>query len=365
MIKEEKKIISKRYLSKKKTASQNISISPSLKEWIERYVRKMHEKNPSDERYKSISAFYCSSMESLLNAFEQGKTLDDFDKLIDKEVEDLTDRFMYKALIPMNEVAVEMNRYTPFKMGSIVQYCFSIRNYFKKNYDNSDENKLNLAFERFKKFAKSNKIVKTFKFDFLPGKGKNEFTGIVEFSGYYKNLHFLNCKYIATILGSFGSKITKVEYTPEDIYVRLYIKSTEWFFKDGINKKQRLKLIEDNLNLLINYHQIVRDNDKYLWIRMAEDNEILLNFENQEIRDKWVEKIEEDIQEFGIKGEFHYNMLEFFERLHWIKIIDRDELSFEIKLSNEKHGEDLQFFLDYFSEKSGFFKKGEKYYLKK
>ena len=325
----------------------------------------MHEKNPNDERYKSISAFYCSSMENLLKALEQGKTLDDFDKFIDKEVEDLTDILMYKALIPMNEVAVEFNRYTSFSLSSIVQYCFFIRNYYKKNFDNNDVDKLHSAFERFKKFASLNKIVKTLEFDFLPGKGKYEFTGTMEFSGYYKNLHFLNCKYIATLLGSFGSKITKVEYSPENIYARFDIESTEWFFKDGINKKQRLKLIEDNLNLLINYYQIIRDNDKYLWIKMAEDNNILLNFENQEIRDKWIKKVEADIQEFGMKGEFQYNMLEFFERLHWIKIIDRDDLCFEIKLSKEKHGEDLQFLLDYFSEKSGFFKRGEKYYLKK
>ena len=358
-------MVTKRYLSTKKISSQNISISPSLKEWIERYVRKMHKENPDDRRYRSISAFYCESMEKMLKTFEQGKTLDDFDKLVDKEVEDLIDKFTYKALIPMHEVAVEMNKFIPFSIGSIVQYCYFIRNYFKKNFDKYNVEKLNVAFERFKKFALSNKIVKDFNFDFLPGKDKNEFTGIVEFSGYYKNLHFLNCKYIATILGSFGSKVTKFTYSPENIYARLDIKSTEWFFKDGISKKIRLKLIEDNLNLLVNYHRIVSDADHYLWIRMANDTEIFLNFENQETRDKWIEKVEADILKYGSKGDFLIKMLEFFERLHWIKIFDRDELSFEIKLSNEKHREDLQFLLDYFSEKSGFFKKGEKYYLGK
>ena len=56
----------KRYMSNKKTSQQTISISPSLKDWIRRYVSVMHKKNPRDRNYKSISAFYYSVMENVL-----------------------------------------------------------------------------------------------------------------------------------------------------------------------------------------------------------------------------------------------------------------------------------------------------------
>ena len=358
-------------LSGKKITSQNISISSTLKKRIESYVRKMNEdeRYRSDESYKSISAFYCHVMENVLNIFKKGKNLDDFDRLIDKHFEDLINKFTYNAGINLHEFAVEENRYTPFSISSMTarqtELDFFMKNFYKKNYDIYNFEKFKLALENFKKFALSNKITKDFNFYVEQGKDRNNFTGIIEFSGYYKNLHFLNCKDIATFFGSFGLEIIKVTYSPENTYIRFDIKNTEWFLKEKVNKKLRIKLIKDNLNLLVNYNRIVSDDDHYLWIRMAKDNEILLSFENQETRDKWIKKVEDDIQKFGSKGDFLLKMLEFFERIHWIKIFDRDELSFEIKLSNEKHGEDLQFLFDYFSKKSGFFQKGDKYYLGK
>ena len=72
----------KRYLSNKKTTQQTISISPSLKDWIRRYVSVMHKKKPEEEYYKSISAFYCYILEKVLKIFQEGKSLDDFDRLV-------------------------------------------------------------------------------------------------------------------------------------------------------------------------------------------------------------------------------------------------------------------------------------------
>ena len=48
---------SEKYLSQKKTTNQTISISPALKEWLQRYVRVEHHKFPEDKRFKSVLAF--------------------------------------------------------------------------------------------------------------------------------------------------------------------------------------------------------------------------------------------------------------------------------------------------------------------
>jgi len=48
---------SKKFLSNKKTAQQSISISPALKDWIQRYVNMNHRESPNDMRFKSVSAF--------------------------------------------------------------------------------------------------------------------------------------------------------------------------------------------------------------------------------------------------------------------------------------------------------------------
>ncbi len=51
---------SQKYLSRKKTAIQSISLSPALKEWLQRYVRVKHHETPDDIRFKSVSSFISS-----------------------------------------------------------------------------------------------------------------------------------------------------------------------------------------------------------------------------------------------------------------------------------------------------------------
>ena len=76
---------SKKYLSNKKNAVQTISLSPALKEWVERYVRVNRKKHPKDARFKSVSSFYAHVMEILLRTFQNGKSLDDLEKFLINE----------------------------------------------------------------------------------------------------------------------------------------------------------------------------------------------------------------------------------------------------------------------------------------
>ena len=105
---------SKKYLSNKKISQQAISISPALKDWIKRYVNVMAKKNPHDERYKSISSFYCNVMEKVLTIFETKKTLDDLDKIVDREIENLYSNRV-TLFGPFLEASIVMDAFSPIE----------------------------------------------------------------------------------------------------------------------------------------------------------------------------------------------------------------------------------------------------------
>ncbi|MFX1310968.1 MAG: hypothetical protein ACFE8C_14820, partial [Promethearchaeota archaeon] len=91
---------SEKPLSKKKITQQTISISPALKDRIEQYVIENQKKNPKDRRFKSVSAFYTSVFEKLMDILEQGKTLDDLSAFVDTEIKDFFNKISFNALIP-------------------------------------------------------------------------------------------------------------------------------------------------------------------------------------------------------------------------------------------------------------------------
>ncbi len=89
---------SKKYLSNKMTTMQTISISPALKEWVQRYIRINNKESPEDERYKSISAFYRYILENAIKILESGKTLDDLKDYDDKEFNDMLKTYLREKL---------------------------------------------------------------------------------------------------------------------------------------------------------------------------------------------------------------------------------------------------------------------------
>lgn len=75
----------KRFLSNKRTAIQTISLSPALKDWVERYVHVNQNRNPEDVRFKSVSSFYAYIIENLMLSFQKGKSLNDFSRFISED----------------------------------------------------------------------------------------------------------------------------------------------------------------------------------------------------------------------------------------------------------------------------------------
>jgi len=153
-------MIGGRYLSRKKTDSQNISISPYLKDWVKRFIRSQSAKNPNDDRYKSVSAFYNYVMESVLKILESGKTLNDFDNYVDKEIEDFYDKMTFKAVIPFYEQSIKMNKYNYQDQEMLIPLVLKFRDFVLSEHDEYDDEILKNSWERFIKFILANNLTK-------------------------------------------------------------------------------------------------------------------------------------------------------------------------------------------------------------
>ncbi|MHA1293355.1 MAG: hypothetical protein ACTSQJ_11890 [Promethearchaeota archaeon] len=325
---------SKRYFSNKRTTHQTISISPALKDWILRYVNKMKKKYPNDIKYKSISSFYNYVMEKVLNIFEKGKTLEDFEKIPDNSVEDFYDQITFKAVIPHFESSLELNKFNIADFESTPRLYLRFFDYVILK-EKLDKDNAVLIIERFKNFMVKNRITKDFKLTVVEDKF------IVEYCGNYKNLHFDVTKGIAGIFGILGLKITNFFYSEKDIYSRFDLLDTRMVYSRELDIKERKKLYFENMNKIINYFNILKDKDEHFWIKLSRDQSAYINFKDDIKFVKWFKKIEEDIQNFGNREEKLQSLLNFFEKLHWIKIISKNDLSFQILLDSENNKREI------------------------
>jgi len=355
----------KRYLSNKKTSQQTISISPSLKDWIKRYVSVKGKEFPDDERYKSISSFYCSIMENILKMFEEGKTLDDFDRLVDKKMDNFFSQLSAEFLIPMVESELRMHRYLITGFEENARFFLGARKNFVRFIDFDDYSTIKTAFNRIKKRFMAAKVTKSMNLDFFTEKGNKQFRGVIEHIGLYKNCHHVNCKMLAEALGIIGFKIIDFLYSEEELYYRFEVVPTDLFFSQKLEKKKRIDLLKHNVEYVINYNRILDDTADHLWVKMAGDSNAIVNFKNDEAREKWIETIENDLRKFGTKEEILLKLLKYFEHLHWIRIENEEELSFRINLLKPKNEMEIEFILKHLSKYSKISEKKDVYYLGK
>ena len=355
---------SKKYLSNKKTAQQTISISPALKDWVKRYVNINRRKNPDDERFKSISAFYNYVLEKNLDLFEKGKTLDDFARVEDKEVKDFFEEFTFRATIPLYEMVSESNRYTHFSFEFTTRFLLTYLNFLKRQFRSHNYDDLRILYERLRTRVNLSNISKDWRLEIIPDEDNGPARGVLEFIGTHRNLHYENCKFFAAIFGMLGVKLTDFIYSPTDYYGRLDLLETDLLFKKELAKKERLKLLKENVNYVVNYNRMLDDKDKYLWMNLAEDNELFVNFKSKSIFNKWIIIIEEDLRKFGTQEDFLNKIVQFFDKLHWIRIENLKDLSFRIEQSIERNTEQKQLLVDYLSKYSEISQKDGIYYLK-
>ncbi|UCD01337.1 MAG: hypothetical protein JSV23_10740 [Promethearchaeota archaeon] len=355
---------SKKYLSDKKTSQQTISISPALKDWIKRYVNVNHKKNPNDERFQSVSAFYNYIMENILELFKKGKTLDDFARVEDKEVKDFFEPFTFRATIPLYEMVSESNRYTPFSFEFTTRFLLTYLNFLKRQFRSQNYDDLRILYERLRTRVNLSNISKEWNLEIIPDENNRPAQGVLEFIGTQRNLHYENCKFFAAVLGMLGIKVTDFIYSPTDYYCRLDLLETDLLFKKELAKKERIKLLNENIEYIVNYNRMLDDKDKYLWMNLAEDNDLFISFKSENAFTKWIRSIEKDLQKFGTKEDFLSKLLLFFNKIHWIRIENLKDLSFQVEQSIEKNLEQKQLLLNYLSNYTEISQKEGLYYLK-
>lgn len=353
-----------RPLSKKKITQQTISISPALKDKIERYVIENNKENPKDDRFKSISRFYNFVMERAMDCFEKGKKLDDFEAFVDSEIKNFFDKISFNALIPYYETAIRTNRYTNPYFEKNTFFYLTLRRLYLNQMDPSDITSINTIFNRIRNYLFSNNITKEVNLDLFTGKTGKDLSGVFEYAGFYKNLTFENCKYNAALFGLLGVAITNFLYSDKDNYFRFDLKTTDLFYRKELAKKERIGLINQNLSYLFNYLRILNDKDYYFWMRLAKDKQVIITFNSEETKNDWVDLIVNEIEKFGDKEDSPLNLLRFFEKLHWIEIKNEKDLSFQIRLSKSKYPREREFLLESLSKKTKVSNEHENYYLK-
>lgn len=354
---------SKKFLSNKKTANQSISISPALKDWIERYINVERKKHPDDSRFKSISSFYNYIMEKCMEILDKGKNLDDFERFVDSSTKSFFDALTFRAVIPFHEELVRTHKYTDITFKQLTRFLFAMRKLYLDGIEPYDYKTLVERFEVFKKFYLENKIAKEMRLELFTN-GNPKYPKVVfECVGNYQNLFWENCKLNAAIFGIIGAKITDIIYSDKDLYCRFNIDATDLIFRKDVTKKERIKLVQDNVNLLINLKHVINDEDFYFWMKLAEDKGVFVNFNNEKVKNRWIELVINELKKFDDKDQFLLDFLKIFDRLHWIEIDSEDQLRFVIRLSEEKFKNEIDMFLDLASKYSKVNQSDGRYYL--
>jgi hypothetical protein len=290
-------------------------------------------------------------MENIMEIFEKGMTINDLKRVEHKKIKDFFERFTFKATIPLYEMVSENNRYTPFSFEFNTRFLIMYLNFFKSEVESHNFKDVEIFFTGIRSRYAKTTVSKDMLLEILPGKNHQPSRGILEFTGKYKNLHYENCKFFAAVFGVLGVRVTDFTYSAKDKYCRLDLVETNLLFSDELAKKKRLQLIEENVNLIINYTRLLDDEkDEYLWMKLAQDNMVFVNFKNQQAFNKWMNIVEKDLQRFENKREHNKKLLKFFEKLHWIRFVSKQDLTFQIEQPIESNSTQMQWFIDYLSK---------------
>ena len=87
-----------------------------------------------------------------------------------------------------------------------------------------------------------------------------------------------------------------------------------------------------------------------MWQRLSNNTHHVISFRNKEDFDAFLVKLEADLKKYVSKEKFGLFILKFFEEIHWIKILDETELSFQFLISEQDHKRERELLLNYFSK---------------
>ncbi|TXT60399.1 MAG: hypothetical protein BAJALOKI2v1_110059 [Promethearchaeota archaeon] len=331
---------SKKFLSEKKVPF-TISISKALAEWIDRYVRVQAEKNPADEQYKNRSAFLNKLLNKVMRLLSEGLSIDTIGQLPDKEIVNFYSKNTFNALIPVVEHAFSISKFNKMDVREQPKLFLGFRNLIMKDMEPRNYKTLDHFVERIKRYLVSNNTSRDIWSETFTHK-EYYFNGHLDYEGIYPNLHFENCKIIAGILGILGLKMTNFIFSKKEIYARFEFIATELYFEDKIVLEKRKQLIDKNLDYLINYNNLLEDDAHHLWLKFVEEKNSIITFQDKSEFDKWFDKVKYDVEKFGDRKNLTEKILQIFDKLHWIDIIDLKTKEFDIRISEEKFPEEIE-----------------------
>ncbi|TXT55506.1 MAG: hypothetical protein BAJALOKI1v1_2050001 [Promethearchaeota archaeon] len=339
---------------KKNTSTQTISISPSLKEWIVRYVNVKKREHPDAERFSSVSAFYNYVLEEMMKCFKKGKTLDDLDRFLNQDVVSFYDNLSFKAIKVFYEMIVETNRYTAHDYEATVAFLQQVQKHFSEFFQDPDIYKIKNFLEKLRGFFLQNNIVRQFDIKIDEDPLKKEDT-VLSMDAYCNdmNLCYENAKFMVALFSVLGFKLQNMISSKKSPFFRIKLIPTELFKRDDVPKEARIQLFKENFSHFTNLKNVINDKDYYLWMKMGNDENIFIDFDNEFALNKWIGIIESDVRKFS-KGEnsFLLKMLTFFEKIHWISILNKEDLVFTFRFRNNVCESNKKIVLHYFSKYS-------------
>jgi len=330
---------SRNFLSNKKNVKISFSTSPALTDWIKRYVNNKKQENPEDERFKSLSSFIHYSLDILMNALEKGKTLDDFLRFVDQTIKNFYDQITFKAIIPLFEESIEMNKYIHPSRG-LISFFTAFRKTFmdglsmEQFIEDVDKN-LKHAFERFENFIQQNNVTNKLSFE------KTKDLYIIELSGYYKNLHYEFCKSFASIMGIIGLKLRDTTYISDKslnyFYMRFDCEKSYILTQSKPKLKEQIKLARENLKRILKYEQLLNDKTEHVWLNTSQFKGAIISFNDIQTGIEYIRANIKELERTVDLAELSYYILLIFEHFHWIIIDNKTPPSFHYVISKNGH----------------------------
>ncbi|MGV9203911.1 MAG: hypothetical protein ACOC44_07795 [Promethearchaeia archaeon] len=321
-------MVKKRFLSKKKTSRQTITISPFLKDWVKRFVKKQQNSHPNNDYYRSVSSFITYILEENLKILEHGKNLEDLKYQPDKETEDFYNKITFKAITEQFEELSEAGKYLTddfdFLFPLFSKYRMFMIKYKKSKGKEFTINDFIRGSDRMNNFMKKNNVTKNFELSRLNEKI------ILEYSGYYPNIHFVLSKALVVIASILGFKILDIFY--EKNYTRLDMVPTDLFPTPKLLKNERKKLYRQNIKLLINYYNLIKDEDHHLWLNLAKNSNTFISFQTVDVGFKKIKEMIDEISSNVIREEIPGFVIEIFKKLGWIEK-KHEKLTYELLIS--------------------------------
>ena len=340
----------KNYLGDKKT-NLSISVSKSIKNYLERYQLSML-KTSKDERFKNLSVFINNILEICINFFSFGNGLDELAAIKNIPKKEVSD-FFRELLVGVNpyqyEESVKLDKYQPIGKLSLNTYAI-YRNFvlevLKTDYSSVEGAMRTLKF--MGTFLLKNKLTERFD-TYTQG---DEL--IVEYRGFYSNIHFIYSKGLTGLIGYFGLRLR--EYYYEDKYTRFVFEITPLAGNKKFSLKERKDLCKYNTEKFTSLNNLLEDDKVHLWIDISKSNNSIISFKDyvsgMKIISNYLDKLEKvEIQKNFRRNEFlNENILKLFSSLNWISIKDRKNHELIVNIKEEDHPIALQIMKNIFKK---------------